>query len=161
MRNRYIVFGILVLWIVAISGCGKDEGLTAPSGSAITINPSAVSWTGISASSCPSIDYNDEVFAITVKNSAGERMNNIDITVELALSPGSGSSLSQFLELYDGDTGLQVNSPYSTMTGDDGTKNMIVRVDHGCTYTADFSVFSGDANATATITTTVTAPATT
>lgn len=153
MRNRYIVFGILVLWIMAILGCGKDEGLTAPSGSTITINPSAVSWTISNASSCPSASYNDHIFTITVKDSDGKNMNNADITVELALSADSGSSINQILELYDGDTGQKVTSPYNTMTGDNGTKNMIVRVDLGCNYIANFNAFSGDAYGTATITT--------
>lgn len=152
MRNRCIVYGILVLWMMVLSGCGKDEGLTAPSDSTITIDPSAVSWTISDVSSCPSASYNDHIFTIAVKDSDGNSMNNIDITVELALSANSGSSINQILELYDGDTGQKVTSPYNTMTGDSGTKNMIVRVDLDCEYTATFNVFSGDAYGTATIT---------
>lgn len=153
MRNRYIIFGILVFWMMTLWGCGKDEGFTAPSGSAITINPSAVSLTISDVSSCPSASYNDHIFTITVKDSDGKSMNNMDIAVELSLAANSGSSINQILELYDGDTGQPVTSPYSTMTGDSGTKNMIVRVDLGCEYTATFNVFSGDAYGTASITT--------
>lgn len=154
MRNRYIIFGILVLGMMTLLGCGKDESFTAPSGSTITINPSAVSWTIGSASSCPSFSYNDHIFTITVKNSNGENMNNMDITAELALSPNSASATNQVLEMFDGDTGQAVTSPYNTTTGDDGTKNIVVRVDLGCEYTANFNVFSGDAYGTASITTT-------
>lgn len=155
MRKRcswkFMMCGTFLLIFISMWGCGKSDSVTAPSGSTISLSESSISWDVTSPPGCPSFDYNDHTITITVKDSAGQNMNGADIIVELALSPNSGSPSVQVLQMFDGDTGLPVTSPYHTETGDHGTKNMIVRVDFGCTYKANFNVFSGDAFASASI----------
>ena len=146
---RVLTIVLLVSAIVLLKGCGAD--LSAPVDSIITINPSGKTWT-VAASfltGCPSPNYNDEVFAITVTDSDGNPLNDITITIQLDLSANSSPPALQCLELFDGDTGAQITSPYTTKTGDYGTKNIVVRMDFGETYRAELKVFSGTAYSSA------------
>lgn len=147
MHRKRLLFKILLLLALLgvsaffMSGCGG--GVTAPSDATITINPSTVSITDGTTEST----WHTQFFTILVKNSDGNPLGNIKITISYPWAvPDSAGSV----QLYDGST--PVNSPFDAETDDFGVYNL--RFDYlsggGLNYNGDLEVRSGSAFSSAT-----------
>ena len=156
---KKIGLGVVVsAWVFALSGCG-GEGNGAPDGSAVTISPSGATWK-VAGPGCAGTDFNFHVFNITVRNSDGVPLNNVDLYVTLDLAANNATT-AQIMRLYDdpewqgGSSTLpqnQKSTPYVTKTDGYGSKRLVVGVDiGGCTYTGSLNVYSGTAFGSASI----------
>lgn len=144
IRNATLAMGLAAA-LALLSGCGAGEANPAPDGSTITISPASMTWTTIKDDACV-YGYGslDDLYYITVKDSAGNPLNNVDLTVFLDLAAGS-TSITPVMELYD--NGAPVTSPYKTKTEASGTKAVTVRMWSGCSlaYKGSLHAYSGSA----------------
>lgn len=144
MKSRYFIYGIFILGLISILGCGKGESFTAPSGSTITINPSSVSVTDGSSTA----STHSQPFTITVLDSNGKPMNDTEISIFFQWAV---PDIAGVVQLYDGST--PKNSPFTAVTDENGVYNL--RFDYqsggGLSYKGDLEVRSASAFAKATV----------
>ncbi len=138
-----LLLAALSLPVIFISGCGSLFETSAPQGSTIAIDPSSMSFSGSPGTGCTGQLVDEPSFDITVLDDNKLPMNDAVIYVELDWSANTASV--QCMTLVDGDTGVDVTSPYRTTTGSFGTKNMKVKMDLGTTYKGSLRVYSGTA----------------
>lgn len=148
-----LVLSPAVFAVLLLSGCGGGTATSANGGS-ITINPTTIAWTnsGItSTSTCTGGGYTYTVFTIAVFNANNIPVANagLHVSLDLASATSSGTGV---MTLYDDPTWVSgsstpptnaVGGSYSTSTGGDGTKTLIVRMDQTCAYKGYLSVSSG------------------
>jgi hypothetical protein len=147
--------------LTLVASCGSESG--APANSTITVSPDEVIW-AVTLSTCDNSVLQDTYFNIVVKDPSGALMIGTDISVSLALTPGTlivpppPVGFPPLMYLYDdldGD-GLYLNPvtvfPYYTKTGNFGSKMLRVQYDlSGCTYGGNLDVHSGSAYGSANI----------
>lgn len=159
MKNRFrdsrLILAVPIIALIA--SCGGSQDNPAPEGSTITLSPPSVSWTITPNFGCGTMThYHDQPFLITVKDSGGQPLNNIDIDISLDLS--SDTTSHNWLVLYydangDGnvDAGEQVSNTWRTSTDWSGSKEVTVRADADCAFRGSLHVFSGSTYGSATI----------
>ncbi|OGI48552.1 MAG: hypothetical protein A2151_01595 [Candidatus Muproteobacteria bacterium RBG_16_65_34] len=142
IKNTSLAMGLAAV-LTLLAGCGSGEENPAPDGSTITINPASTKWTTVKDDAC-AIGYAsvDDLYIITVEDSAGNPLNNVKLTLFLDLAAGS-TSITPVMELYD--NGSLVTSPYTTKTEASGTKAVTVRMWYGCSlaYKGSLHAYSG------------------
>ena len=153
--SRRLFAAVIAFSALSVSSCGDESG--APEGSTITISPteSALTTSAYTGPTpCTSFSSEDKPFAITVRNSNGVPLNDIDLVLSLDYSQGTTSGLT-VLELYD--NGARQTSPLRTKTDGSGTKLVTVKRWHGCNieYAGQLNVYSGSASAFADLSVTV------
>ena len=139
------VFLSSIVAVLFLSSCGGGKPSVSDGGS-ITVNPRAVNYTSqISAGTpppCTGTGFAYTAFVITVLNSNGVPVPDVGLSVTLDNSNATTSGgLAQSMILYDDPNWLGnssvpptnvVGASYSTSTGSDGTKRLIVGVDMSC-----------------------------
>lgn len=150
MKRKPIVSRVALLMMLAVfsvvwQGCGQDDAYTAAEGSQVEINPSEVAITGAGATACNFSASTYEPVRVTVRNEAGVPLANAAITINISWAPGtSGGSVPTTVIAYDGDDPTNaIVFPYTTQTGDHGTKDLILWLDISCPWISTFGVFSG------------------
>lgn len=146
MNRKKPLFKILLTLLGAsvffMSSCGGGS-VSAPPGATITITPE--SFTPPPDGSAES-SWHTQFFTILVKNSDGNPLGNIKITISYPWAVPDSAGLVQ---LYDGST--PVNSPFDAKTDDFGVYHL--RFDYqsggGLKYKGDLEVRSGSAFKTA------------
>lgn len=148
MHRKRLLFKILLLLtlfgaaVFFMSSCGSGS-VSAPPGATITINPATLSVTDETTEPT----WKTQFFTILVKNSDGNPLGNIKITISYPWAVPDSAGLVQ---LYDGST--PVNSPFDAETDDFGVYNL--RFDYlsggGLNYNGDLEVRSGSAFSSAT-----------
>lgn len=147
MHRKRLLFKILLLLsllgtsVFFMSSCGSGS-VSAPPGATITINPATLSVTDETTEPT----WKTQFFTILVKNSDGNPLGNIKITISYPWAVPDSAGLVQ---LYDGST--PVNSPFDAKTDDFGVYHL--RFDYqsggGLKYKGDLEVRSGSAFKTA------------
>lgn len=138
--NRYrrlLGCAILLITVLTYSGCDPGSSLTAPSGTVITVDPDAYTFTDGRGSITE--DYKD--FTILVEDLNGNEMNNIELYID-----------SPFVRMAEEYIWFEVNDvkvfdAISPTT--DGAGGYQLRVGYksglGITYTAVVEILSGSA----------------
>jgi len=146
MRKKYWRHQLLaaIVLILAIAGCSGDK-ITAPTGSAVSINPLSMSVSDTHTASSTHTQY----FTIAIKDEKGNPVQNAEVSISLPLAFPDPLGYAQ---LYDGST--PKNSPFTATTNADGV--YYLRVDYlsggGVSFTDNLEIRSGSAFASATIT---------
>lgn len=148
---------LAVLALTAISltaaTCGKDDNnnpvYVAPAGTTITINPSSVDLKITGGACTGGVSYKDQMFTITLYDKSStesnpQPMNGISMVINLDYSSNYSSTDVRAMQLYDVDPSSgnisPVTVPFTTATGNSGTKVVWVRMDVSCTYTGSLEV---------------------
>jgi len=156
--------GLVVMLLAGamLPGCGASDGgggNPVPVGATVQVNPSAIQWEIGNGDPCvidPAV-YNDHTVAISVLNSSGAPLGNVDIRVMADLS-GNTFSGTDVIKVYDDLNGNGViddpaelvssnTSPsFITKTAQySGTRIVLVRVNLSCPYRGNLHVFAGAA----------------
>jgi len=142
IKSAFLPVCLFILSLIA--GCGSG---VAPSDGSIEINPSSLNITHSGGTASTYTTY----FTITVKDSEGNPLNGVDVSI---FFPWANPAPSYVVQLYDGATA--VNSPFTVKTDKNGIYNL--RFDYllGGTldYKGDLEVRSGSVFATSTVTVT-------
>lgn len=144
MRKKYWRHQLLaaIVLILAIAGCSGDK-ITAPTGSAVSINPVSMTVTDTNPSAT-----HTQYFTITIKDEKGNPVQNAEVSISLPLAVPDPLGYAQ---LYDGST--QKSSPFTATTNADGV--YYLRVDYlsgvGVSFTSNLEIRSGSAFASAAI----------
>lgn len=145
-----------------LGGCGSgaDEN-PVPPGSIVRMSPPSVTWniTPVLDTNgdpiCVSGIYNDHTFSISVENSSGQPLGEVDLRIRIDLA--ANTSFTDLMQLYDDLNGNGVadhpaelvsnpGSVFFTKTSRySGEKIVIVRVNTSCTYGGDLTVNAGAA----------------
>ena len=145
---------LTVVAFLLLSGCGGGTGTTALGGS-MTINPTSVAFTNTTLKTTAPCTtgtraYSYTRFVITVFNTNKVPVANAPLSVTLDFSNATNGNL---MTLYDdpswgsSSTSAPTNAvggSYSTSTGSDGTKTLIVGWTAQCAFKGNLSVYSGD-----------------
>jgi hypothetical protein len=136
-----LLFALLGASVFFMSSCG---GVTAPPNATITINPATVLITD--GTTEPT--WHTQYFTISVKNSKGDPLGDIEIWISYPLAVPDSAGVVQ---LYDGDT--PVNSPFKAKTDDFGVYQLRFDYQLGVgSYKGDLEVRSGSAFGSASFT---------
>ena len=134
-------FFMLLIGLTALAGCGGSGGVSAPAGSTITLNPSALTITD-------AVDqWHTTFFDIIVKNADGQPMGDAKVTISFQWAVPDPQA---FVQLYDGDT--KKNSPFDAKTDDFGIYHLRFDYRTGYKYNGDLEARSGATLGKATIT---------
>ena len=113
-------FVIVLLCLIALAGCGGGGGVSAPTGSTITINPATISVTDLSSS----VRWSDPCPKVTaiVANSDGQRLGDIKISIfsQFGTPPKPDPTTNYVVQLFNQD-GTAVSSPFDAKTDNMGT----------------------------------------
>ena len=147
-KNRYfITYGLLIAGLLSFWGCGKVDSFTAPSGSTITVNPSAISES-ISADTTHNL-------TVTVLDADGKPLNGAEVFISGAFAAPRSNARYQFYRATAGTD--PVNSGFTGKT--DGFGNyyfsIIVPATVGSSpnaFTDTIDISSGSAFASVSIT---------
>ena len=145
-----------VVAVLLLSGCGGGRASSADGGS-ITVNPSTVAYTApiskAAAPACSGSGFVYTAFVITVLNANGIPVTDAPLNVTLDNSTATtAGGIAATMTLYDDSTWLgssstpptnAVGGSYSTSTGSNGTKRLIVGVDMSCESAGTLYVSSG------------------
>lgn len=141
-------------------GPGGDES-PVPPGSTVRVSPSNVTWNitpvrDINSNPiCVSGRYNDHTFSISVENSSGQPLGEVDLRIRIDLAANTSST--NLMQLYDDLNGNGViDDPAELVSGPgsvfftktsrySGEKTVMVRVNTSCTYGGDLTVNAGAA----------------
>jgi len=155
------IAGSLILFAGLLNGCGNDPN--APEDGSLVISTSDIAWEVAGAPGCsgfypPSVGQN-HFFDITVFDSAGQPMGNVDleITVVLTDNTNTGLTVAWLFDDVNGDGFLDGTAgsvefvsevtdpaPYRTTTDQFGNKRMWLVLDiDGCTFAGFVDIFSG------------------
>lgn len=148
-----LVLSPIVVAVLFLSGCGGGSASTAVDGS-ITVNPTSVSFTNSTMKTTDpcltgTATYYYTQFVITVFSANNVPVANAPLSVSLDFSNATNGNL---MTLYDdpswvAGTGAvptnSVSGSYSTSTGSDGTKRLIVGWSAECQYTGNLNIYSG------------------
>lgn len=135
-------FVIALVCLIALAGCGgSGGGVTAPSGSTITIRQQDVTFTDAS------VGWHTTHYKIVVQNPDGTAMGDAKITISFPFAVPDPHGLVQ---LYDGNT--PKNSPFNAKTDDFGVYDLRFDYRSGVKYFGDLEVVSGSAHAKSTFT---------
>ncbi len=143
MYRKRSLFKILLLLallgasVFFMSSCGGGGFVSAPPGATITITPSTVSITD--GTTEPT--WHTQYFTISVKNSKGDPLGDIEIWISYPLAVPDSAGVVQ---LYDGNT--PVNSPFKAKTDDFGVYQLRFDYQLGVgSYKGNLEVRSGSA----------------
>ncbi|MFO0751767.1 MAG: hypothetical protein U0411_00395 [Thermodesulfovibrionales bacterium] len=145
MKKSRAVSFLLLLCLVALSGCGGGGGNSAPSGSSLSVNPAEITVTDAASST----SWTTQFYTISLQNAEGQSLGKTKVTITFPYAVPSSYGVVQ---LYDGDT--PVNSPLDVETDDFGVYylRLDMQTGGGLEYSGDLEARSGDAFASSKIT---------
>lgn len=164
MNNKIIaqIVGSLILFAGLLNGCGNDPN--APEDGSLVISTADISWDIGAAGGCtgsyPPTRAQNHFFDITVYDSSGQPLGNVDLEITLVLTDNSNTGATRvwlfddvdedgFLDDTVGSDEFVTEStdptPYLTTTDQFGNKRMwlVLEIGGSCSYTGHVNVFSG------------------
>ncbi len=137
-KSYFLLFTVYcLLFTVFLWGCGGGDPVSAPPDATITINPATISV----ADGTTEPNWHTQYFTISVKNSKGDPLGDIEIWISY---PWAVPDSAGVVQLYDGN--MPVNSPFKAETDDFGIYQLRFDYQLGVgSYKGDLEVRSGSA----------------
>lgn len=152
-RISQLALSPILVATLFLSGCGGGDA-TNMNGGSITVNPDKISWKSGFIGPCDGSRMNYHEINISVLDADGRSPGSVSLQVTVDLSSGTYSGPAfKAMTLYDDPNWVggsttpptnEVGGSYSTTTGTDGYKRLIVGVDLTCSFTGNINAYSGN-----------------